>query len=216
MAHVEGGEVEEVEDEHDLGPDELGAGKEHDEGEVEEVVQDEVASDGRGGMLYVGVLGEEVADVASLHDPEKDPRRRMRGQRPSVGDAEGGRAPVDVGDDGVEAEGGGVAGILAPDGPGALAGDIVGGVEGVVPGDDDGEDPAQGGENLVGGDGAGAVAVALPEGVVCGAASTGGRERERGPRLTVTPGGHGERERRRGAGRGEARRFAVQVRVGRG
>lgn len=44
MAEVEGGELEEVDDERNFGENEVGAGPEHDPGEVEDVEQDEVGS----------------------------------------------------------------------------------------------------------------------------------------------------------------------------
>lgn len=73
VAEVEARQVDEVEDEDDLGPVEMRADKEHDEGEVEEVVEDEVAADAGGGVDGVGVLGEQVGDVAELEDEEEDP-----------------------------------------------------------------------------------------------------------------------------------------------
>jgi hypothetical protein len=42
VAEVERREVGEVEQQHDLGPDEVRAHEEHDEGEVQQVVDDEV------------------------------------------------------------------------------------------------------------------------------------------------------------------------------
>lgn len=44
MAEVERGQVDEVENENDLSPVEVRADKQHDKSEVEEVVEDEVAS----------------------------------------------------------------------------------------------------------------------------------------------------------------------------
>lgn len=76
VAEVEGGQVEEVDNENDLGPGKVGADKEHDEGEVEEVVEDEVAADGAGRVDVVGVAREEVANVAGLEDEQDDPRER--------------------------------------------------------------------------------------------------------------------------------------------
>ena len=73
VAEVERGEVEEVEDEDDLGPVEVRADEEHDKGEVEEVVHDEVASHAGGGVDVGGVGREEVGNVAALEDEEHDP-----------------------------------------------------------------------------------------------------------------------------------------------
>lgn len=73
VEEVQVGEVEQVDDLDDLGPDEVGAHEEHDEGEVQEVVEDEVAADVGGGGDVGGVLGEEVADVADLEEEDDDP-----------------------------------------------------------------------------------------------------------------------------------------------
>jgi hypothetical protein len=43
VAEVERGQVEEVDDQDELGPYEVGSDEEHDEAEVEEIVRDEVA-----------------------------------------------------------------------------------------------------------------------------------------------------------------------------
>jgi len=73
VAEVEGREVDEVEDEEDLGPDEVLVDEEPDEAEVEEVVDDEMAAHGAGGVDRVDVAGEEVADVAGLEDEDGEP-----------------------------------------------------------------------------------------------------------------------------------------------
>ena len=58
VTEVEGGKVEEVDDQDDLSPDEVAADEEHDEGELEEVVDYEVASNTRGCVDIIGVGGE--------------------------------------------------------------------------------------------------------------------------------------------------------------
>lgn len=73
VAEVERGEVEEVDDEYDLGPDEVGANEEHDKGEVQQVVKDKVATDAGSSIDVVGILGKEVADIADLQDEKHDP-----------------------------------------------------------------------------------------------------------------------------------------------
>jgi hypothetical protein len=73
VAEVQRRQVEEVDDQEQLGPDEVGAHEEHDEAEVEEVVGNEVAADVRGGLDIVGVGGEELKDVAGLEEEEDDP-----------------------------------------------------------------------------------------------------------------------------------------------
>lgn len=73
MAEVEGGKVEKVKHQDDLSPVKVRSDKEHDEGKVEEVVEDEVAADAGSGIDDVGIAREEVSDVASLEDEEHDP-----------------------------------------------------------------------------------------------------------------------------------------------
>ena len=76
VAEVERRQVDKVEDEQDLGPDEVGANEQHDEGEVQEVVDDEMAANCTSGVHMVEVAGEEVADVTTLEDPENNPKRQ--------------------------------------------------------------------------------------------------------------------------------------------
>lgn len=56
--------VDEMGDEDDLGTPEAAASPEENPGEHEQVVQDEVRGDVRGGCDKDGFLGEEVPDVA--------------------------------------------------------------------------------------------------------------------------------------------------------
>jgi hypothetical protein len=58
VAEVERGEVDEVENENDLSPVEVRADKQHDKGEVEEVVEDEVASNTGSSVNNVRVARE--------------------------------------------------------------------------------------------------------------------------------------------------------------
>lgn len=73
VAKVERDQVDKVDDQHQLGPVKVGADKEHDKGRVEEVVEDKVAADARGGVDNVRRLGEEMTNVAKLEDKEDDP-----------------------------------------------------------------------------------------------------------------------------------------------
>lgn len=73
VAEVERRQVEEVDDQDQLSPNEVGSDKEHDESEMEEVVEDEVAANGRCGLDMVGVGREQVPDVASLEHKEHNP-----------------------------------------------------------------------------------------------------------------------------------------------
>lgn len=70
VAEGEGGKVEEVDDQDDLGPGEMATGKEHDEGKVEEVVEDKVRAHGGSGVDLFDVAGEEVQNIADLQDEQ--------------------------------------------------------------------------------------------------------------------------------------------------
>lgn len=70
VAEGKGGEVEEVDDQDDLSPAEVSTGEEHDEGEVEEVVQDEVRPYSGGSVDLFEVAGEEVEDITNLQDEQ--------------------------------------------------------------------------------------------------------------------------------------------------
>lgn len=64
VTEVQRREVDEVDDQQDLGPDEVRANEEHHPAEVKQVVEDEVATD-RGSSVDLGrIVGEEVTDVA--------------------------------------------------------------------------------------------------------------------------------------------------------
>lgn len=80
VAEVERAEVGKVQDEENLSPGKVGSNKEHDKGEMEDVVDDEVASDAGSGMLDVGVLGEEMTDVTTLKNEENNPGRISMGR----------------------------------------------------------------------------------------------------------------------------------------
>ena len=145
VAEIEGAQVDKVDDEQELCPDEVGADEEHDKGEMEEVVEDKVATDAGGGVDVVGVLGEEVGDVAELQDEEDNPE--------------------DIGDGAVHGEGTWVEVVLVPDAP-ADGEAIMGLVDGVVDRDDDRKEPGEDREDLVGDDRAGSMSLSLGEGVV--------------------------------------------------
>lgn len=52
---------------------EVGSNEEHNEGEVEQIVHDEVATNTGGGMLDVRVAGEQVTNVTGLENEEDNP-----------------------------------------------------------------------------------------------------------------------------------------------
>lgn len=85
VAKIERREVDEVENEDELGPVEVGADKEHDKGKVEEVVEDEVVADAGGSVGALDVAGEEVADIANLQDEEANPAEVRLGTRAGTG-----------------------------------------------------------------------------------------------------------------------------------
>lgn len=76
VAEVERRQVGEVDDQDELSPAKVGAHKQHDKGEMQKVVEDEVRSDAGGGVDIVAVAREEVTDVADLEDEENDPGQR--------------------------------------------------------------------------------------------------------------------------------------------
>ena len=79
VAEVERAEVDEVQDEENLSPGKVGSSKEHDKGEVEEVVHDEVASTAGSSVADVGVAREEVTDITTLKDEENNPKHVSKG-----------------------------------------------------------------------------------------------------------------------------------------
>lgn len=73
MPEIEGCEVEEVEDEHDFGDPEVGMDPEQDEGELQDVVDDEVGADVCGKGVRGGITGEEDVEVVYLEYEEYYP-----------------------------------------------------------------------------------------------------------------------------------------------
>lgn len=73
VAEVEGRQVEEIDDQDNLRPEEVSPNKQHYPGELQEIVEDEVASDTGRSLDVVAILGEEVPDVCELGDEESEP-----------------------------------------------------------------------------------------------------------------------------------------------
>lgn len=73
VAEVERREIEEVDDEDDLGPDEVAGDEQEHKGGVQQVVEDEVATNSASGVDGLDLGREEVGDVASLEDEENNP-----------------------------------------------------------------------------------------------------------------------------------------------
>lgn len=145
VAEVKRGEVDEVEHQDNLGPVKVRADKEHDKCEMEEVVEDEVASNAGGSVNDVRVAREEVANVTSLENEQDN--------------------PVDGSDDWVQSESSAVHVVLLPDLSVSRVA-IIGTVEGVIDSDNEGQDPGNKGKDLVGKDCAVGVGVPLHEGIV--------------------------------------------------
>jgi hypothetical protein len=60
VAEIEGRQVEEIDNQNNFSPDEMSSNKEHDEGKLQEVVEDEVASNTCGSLNMFTVLREEM------------------------------------------------------------------------------------------------------------------------------------------------------------
>lgn len=74
VSEVQGREVEKVDNQDDLGPDEMVADEEQDKGEVEEVIEDEVAAHGTGGIDSLDIARKQMANVSGLQDEDGKPR----------------------------------------------------------------------------------------------------------------------------------------------
>lgn len=66
MTEVQRGQIDEVEDDDQFSPAEQGPHKQHDKGEVQQVIENEVTSDSTGGVDTLDVAREEMCDVAAL------------------------------------------------------------------------------------------------------------------------------------------------------
>jgi len=90
----------------------MSSDKEHDEGELQQVVRNEVASNPSGCIDIVGIGGEKMPDVSDLEDPKDN--------------------PVDGGNDGVQGKRSVVNSVDTPDCMAPLLDIISRGVEGIV------------------------------------------------------------------------------------
>lgn len=163
MAEVERAQIDEVENQNHLGPVEVGAHKEHDKGEVEEVVHDEVAADAGSGMNMGLIAREQVANVAGLEDEENNPEHLSVFTRKQ---AEKKKVPENVGNNTVHGKRSGIEIVLIPDATSdGMA--IVGSMRSVIDGDDEGDEPSDEGQNLVGEDSLLGMRILLTEGVIC-------------------------------------------------
>ena len=113
VAEVEGGKVEEVDNQDDFSPDVVTTDEEHDERELEEVIDYEMASNTGSCIDIVGVGGEEVPDISNLQDEENDPWGL--GQQESAIDCSM-DIPVNRGNDFILGERSWVRSVYPPDG----------------------------------------------------------------------------------------------------
>lgn len=72
VAEGQRAQVEEVDDQDELSPDEMAADEEHDEGEVQQVVRDEMGTNGAGRVHLLDVAREEVHHIANLEQEQDD------------------------------------------------------------------------------------------------------------------------------------------------
>jgi len=96
VAEIKGGQVDKVDDQDEFSPIELGIDKEQDESELQEVVENKVASNTSSCVDIVGVGGKQVPDITDLQKEKGD--------------------PIEGGDDGVQSEGCRMDTVLFPDG----------------------------------------------------------------------------------------------------
>jgi hypothetical protein len=136
--------------------------KEHDEGEVQEVVDDEVAADVAGCVDILDVGREQMADVAELENEQDKPR--LGGKPMNMPRAFASNSPVYGHDDIVHGEARRVQVVLIPY-PVAEVQAISRSIKGIVDGYEDGQQPCHDREDLVGDDGIGAMRIPLREGV---------------------------------------------------
>jgi hypothetical protein len=150
VAEVQRCQVEEVDNDQNLGPSEVASYEEHDESEVEQVVEDEVASHGTSSVQLLDVAREEVEDVATLEDEQYNPNYSSACH---VGESSSySRLPVYASNDLVHAEGSVIKSILGPYCVPPVAMLVVSGmvsikrcVEGIVEADNDGKKPSDDG-----------------------------------------------------------------------
>jgi len=147
VTEVQGREVKEIDDEDELTPDEVATDEEHNPCELEEIVEDEVASYTCSCVDIVGIGREEGPDISNLGDEEKE--------------------PVDGGNKGVEVEGRAVeVRVDSPDGAAPLIHIIAWDIVCVLETGNDDKEPREDGCDLVGPDDMAAVRFALGERIV--------------------------------------------------
>lgn len=164
VTEVEGDEVEEVDDQKHLGPPEVCTNEEEDKTEVEEVVDNEVASNTGGRLDVLVILGEETPDVTELDGEEDKPERGSVG---GIHWAEGSmNIPVDLSYNIVQVEWSSVRIVLTPDVECNMVLGVVPG-KGIVEGCSNRQGPGEHGQDLVGPDSFGIVRLSARKRVCC-------------------------------------------------
>lgn len=144
VTEVDRGQVEEVEHEHKLGGPEMGADPEQQEGRLEYIVDNEVASDVGSSSNPLGVIGKEMPDVADLKDKERNPTSvsfscgdpfRTCSLHPD--------SPVDISNEGIQGEWSAMMPVLAPDGVVVALLSIAGSIEAISDAEDKDEEPGE-------------------------------------------------------------------------
>jgi len=129
VAEIKGGQVEEVDNQDDLGPDKMPADEEHDKRKLQEVIEDEVASNPSSRLNMVTVLREEVPQVSDLKEEDSE--------------------PVERGNESVQSKACWVSCIMSPDGISPMLLVIHRHAKGVIDTGDDGQEPCDDGQDLV-------------------------------------------------------------------
>lgn len=73
MTEIKEGKIEEVNDQNDLRPDEMGSDEEHDKSKLQEIVEYEVRSNSCCSVNMGSLVREEVPHVTDLEEEEYNP-----------------------------------------------------------------------------------------------------------------------------------------------
>jgi len=132
VSEVQGGQVEEVDDQNDLGPDEVSSDEEHDESELQHIVEYEVAANPRCCIDPVDISREKVRNISDLEDEQGN--------------------PVDGGNDNVQSERGFIDSVYIPDGMAPLFDVVLRDIPRIVEGSDNQQQPGEDCQDPVGPD----------------------------------------------------------------
>ena len=73
MPEVQRRQVEEIDNKDEFSPDEVSTNEQHDEGKLQEIVENEMASNTSSSIDIFGIVGEKVPDVSNLQEEEDNP-----------------------------------------------------------------------------------------------------------------------------------------------